>query len=148
MRQVKSCGILVFRRQPELAFLLMRHPDRLDLPKGHLRKRETEVECAFRELEEETGLSQTDVQFQEGFRFVTTYYPRYERYGGEVVEKQVVLFLAYLLQPREIRVSEHGGHEWVPWQPPHHIQRGTIDEILEAVERFFAQEAAKQTDRK
>ena len=139
MRQVKSCGFLVFRREPELAFLLMRHPDRFDLPKGHLRKGESEVECAWRELAEETGLSSADVRMQDGFRFVTTYYPRYKRFGGEVVEKQLVVFLAWLQQPREIVVSEHGGHEWLRWQPPHRIQPQTIDEVLEAAQHFFAQ---------
>jgi 8-oxo-dGTP pyrophosphatase MutT (NUDIX family) len=139
MRHKKSCGILVFRRDPELAFLLMRHPDRLDLPKGHIRKGESEQQCALRELQEETGLSSADVRLQDGFRFVTEYYPRYQRYGGEVVHKQVVIFLAWLQQPREIVVSEHGGYEWFRWQPPHQIEPKTIDALLESVQRFFAE---------
>ena len=54
MREVMSTGFLVIRRQPEVSFLLLRHPDRWDLPKGHLDPGETPAECALRELEEET----------------------------------------------------------------------------------------------
>jgi bis(5'-nucleosidyl)-tetraphosphatase len=137
MRSLKSCGVIVFRRQPELSFLLMRHPDRYDLPKGHLEEGETEEACALRELAEETGLPAEAVQLQEGFRFSTTYYPRYRRFGGEVVEKTVVLFLGWLTEDRAVTVSEHGGYEWVRWQPPHRLEPKTVDDVLAEVQRFF-----------
>ena len=56
MQQLKSCGVLVFRDEPSLSFLLMEHTQRLDLPKGHVDPGESEIECALRELEEETGI--------------------------------------------------------------------------------------------
>ena len=46
MREVMSTGFLVIRRQPEVSFLLLRHPDRWDLPKGHVDSGETPAECA------------------------------------------------------------------------------------------------------
>ena len=138
MHRVKSCGLIVFRREPELSFLLMRHPRRYDLPKGHVDGNETELECAWRELSEETGLTPDCVRLQDGFRFVITYYPRSRRFGGMQVEKEVVLFLGWLEQARDIVVTEHTGHEWVRWAPPHRIQTETIDSLLAAVERFFA----------
>src|SRR5262249_19892109 len=142
MRRLKSCGVLVFRREPELSFLLMRHPDRFDLPKGHLIEGESEVQCARRELAEETGLSGADVRLQDGFRFVTAYRPRYRRFGGEQVEKQVVIFLGWLERPREVAASEHEGYAWIRCQPPHLIQPGTVDEVLEAVWRSFEESGA------
>jgi 8-oxo-dGTP pyrophosphatase MutT (NUDIX family) len=132
MRRVKSCGFLVVRRHPTWAFLLLRHRHRFDLPKGHLESGETELACAWRELREETGLTEADVQQEEGFRFVTHFYPRYHRFGGMRVEKQVVIFLGWLEQPREVVLSEHPAYEWVPWQPPHRLQEGLIDEVLAA----------------
>src|SRR5437016_5143127 len=109
MRVLKSCGVIVFRREPELGFLLMCHPDRYDLPKGHIREGESETDCALRELHEETGLAADAVQIEPGFRFTTTYYPRYRRFNNEVVEKTVVIFLAWLQGEHAIAVSEHQG---------------------------------------
>ena len=52
-RAVKSCGFLVIRGRPIREFLLMRHDDRWDIPKGHVDEGESEMQCALRELEEE-----------------------------------------------------------------------------------------------
>ena len=144
MRQLKSCGVIVFRRRPELAFLLMQHEDRLDLPKGHMKEGESEVTCALRELAEETGLPQGAVRLEEGFRFSTTYYPRYRRFGNEVVEKTVVIFLGWLEGEHPVQVSEHAGFRWVPWRPPHAIQARTVDPLLAEVERFLAPAGAPE----
>ena len=118
MRKLKSCGVLIFRQQPELSFLLMKHPHRYDIPKGHIKKGESETECAMRELDEETGFSGADVRIEEGFEFRDTYFPKYKRFGGEKVEKTLVVFLGRLLADREVTLTEHQGHEWIPWRPP------------------------------
>lgn len=137
MNKLMSCGVLVFRRQPELSFLLLRQPHRYDLPKGHVEEGEIETSCALRELAEETGLTPEIVQLEPEFRFVTTYYPRYRRFGGQTVEKTVVIFLGWLLESRTVRVSEHVGYEWVRWPPPQRLSYGTIDGLLREVERYF-----------
>src|SRR5436305_835819 len=100
MRSVKSCGVLVYRLRPQLSVLLLQHPDRLDLPKGHLEEGEDELACALRELGEETGLTREDVEVEEGFRHASTYHPRYKRFGGGRVEKTLVIFLARLVRER------------------------------------------------
>jgi bis(5'-nucleosidyl)-tetraphosphatase len=136
----KSCGILCFRDKPDRAFLLMRHADRLDLPKGHIEPGETEIQCALREFEEETGLSRAHLTLDPDFRFETSYMTRVERDHYKPVEKSVVIFLAEItsdIQP--VIVSEHVGYVWQPWKPPHTIQAGTIDPLLRAVETFWKQ---------
>ena len=46
MREVKSCGFFVMK--PDRSFLLMKHADRYDLPKGHMEAGETEHQTAVR----------------------------------------------------------------------------------------------------
>lgn len=138
MKKLKSCGVLLFREEACRQFLLMEHPDRLDLPKGHVKKGETEVDCALRELEEETGLTAEDIELDTGFRFVTRYEPRYRRFGGKQVQKTVVIFLGWMVGDREIRPTEHRGFRWVDWDPPHGIQPETIDPLLTEVQEHFA----------
>jgi 8-oxo-dGTP pyrophosphatase MutT (NUDIX family) len=139
MRKLKSCGILVFTEHAERrSFLLMKHPDRLDLPKGHVNKGESEMDCAFRELREETGITRDQIRIEPGFRFELTYHAVYKRFAGEIVEKTVVIFLGWLTSGDvEISPSEHGGFSWFDWDPPHRIQQKTIDPLLSAVQRHF-----------
>jgi 8-oxo-dGTP pyrophosphatase MutT (NUDIX family) len=142
VRRVTSCGFLVFRRSPRVEFLLLRLPTRYDLPKGHVEAGESERECAARELAEETRLSASSLRVEEAYRFVSSYPSRSRRYGGETVEKQVVVFLCWLEGPAEVVTPEHAGHVWVPWAPPHRIERGTIDGALAAAAPFVAKGTA------
>ena len=137
LRELKSCGVLCFREKPAQAFLVMKHPHRLDMPKGHIREGETETECALRELREETGITAGSVDLDDAFRFVITYHPKYKRFGGERVEKTVVIFLAWLKADVTVEPTEHRGYEWIDWRPPHRIQSKTIDPLLAAVQRHF-----------
>ena len=139
MRHLKSCGVILFRREPELSFLLMKHLDRWDLPKGHVDAGETELQCALREMEEETGISPGAVRIDENFRFSEVYYPVYDRYPGEKIEKTLIIFLGWLDRPLPISLTEHTGHEWIPWNPPFDIQQNTINPLLAEVERHFAE---------
>jgi bis(5'-nucleosidyl)-tetraphosphatase len=135
--EVKSCGFLIVRGNPIREFLLMRHADRWDLPKGHVDPGETEMQCALRELREETGIALTDIDVLDGFRFETRYQVRGKR-DGRLYDKTLVIFLARLKRDVAIAVTEHPGFQWFPWQPPHKIQAWTIDPLLAEAERFIA----------
>jgi len=137
MKRIMSCGILLFREQPEKAFLLMRHPKRWDLPKGHVDAGETEMECALREMEEETGFSRDDVTIDDGFRFTTEYEVRYKRFDNEKRLKTLVMYLGELKGNSKLKLTEHEGYQWFRWQPPHQIQKETIDPLLAAVAKFW-----------
>jgi len=136
MATQKSCGFLILRGEPVREFLLMRHKDRWDLPKGHVDPGESELQCALRELREETGLAAADIEPIEGFRF-TLEYPVRNKRTGQLDDKTLVVFLARLAREAEINPSEHPGYQWFPWQPPHRIQQQTIDPLLEAVRQFM-----------
>ncbi|MGE0757594.1 MAG: bis(5'-nucleosyl)-tetraphosphatase [Pirellulaceae bacterium] len=130
MNEVKSCGLIVFRRQPALQFLLMRHASRWDLPKGHVDPGETDVECALRELLEETGISADRIELDPDYRYVAQYPVFDRRVPGHRALKTLVLFLGWLRGESAIRPTEHIGYEWWSWKPPHRIQEQTIDPLL------------------
>jgi bis(5'-nucleosidyl)-tetraphosphatase len=137
MPNVKSCGVLIVRGEPIREFLLMRHADRWDLPKGHVDAGETEMQCALRELREETGIAAADIELVDGFRF-TNRYPVRAKKSGQVYDKTLVVFLARLKRDVPIVVTEHEGFEWFRWNPPHAIQAWTIDPLLDALAGFLS----------
>ena len=137
MRQLKSCGVLVVRGDPIDSYLLMQHSDRLDLPKGHVDPGESEVQCALRELREETGITEDDIVLDPDFRFTTEYAVRPERFNSELCQKTTVIFLGVLMREVEIVTTEHQGYAWHSWSPPHHVQANTVDPLLSALEEFL-----------
>ena len=132
-----SCGFLIYRGDPIESFLLMEHKKRLDLPKGHVEPGESELECAYRELEEETGIKSDDIELDPDFRHTSDYVVRYKKYDRQPIPKTTVIFLARLLNPVEIDVTEHQGYQWHSWSPPHEIQAMAIDPLLAAVALYL-----------
>jgi len=134
MSELRSCGVLIYRGSPISEFLLMKHSRRWDLPKGHVDPGETEMQCALRELEEETGLQDDVIEVDPNFRFETRYLVSGARTGGEQWPKTLVVFLGRLTVDQPIVTTEHESYAWFHWDPPHHIQQQTIDPLLKAVE--------------
>lgn len=89
MDREKSCGAVVFtRRTGQPLYVVVRESSGdYSFPKGHMEGTETELQTAFREIHEETGLRPV---FSEGFRETDEYDLR-EKPG---TRKQVVYFLA------------------------------------------------------
>jgi len=141
MRQKKSCGVIVMRPKPQMSFLLMRHPNRYDLPKGHVEGDEDEWGCALRELYEETGIQASDLHLDQDFRFTVTYQTNDKKLNDEIVEKTVVIFLGWLKHKVKIKLTEHSGYKWVKWKPPHVIQKKTIDPLLVELEKYFLEDS-------
>ena len=136
MPQVKSCGVIVFKREP-LSFLLMRHKSRWDLPKGHVDPGETDIECALRELVEETGITAGDIELDKQFCFKHKYKVQDRRYPKQTCDKTLLIYLGWLLRDVEIVPTEHPGFKSFPWNPPHAIQEATIDPLLAAIAEHF-----------
>lgn len=134
--EVRSCGVLVLREKPQREFLLLRHSKRWDLPKGRLDPGEADMECALRELWEETGITKDDIRIDPDFRYTTNYAVIN---NGSTRMKSLLILLGYLTRDTPIVVTEHQGFQWFPWHPPHRIQPQTIDPLLSELARFFEQ---------
>ena len=138
VKQPISCGFLIVRGQPIDSFLLLRHPRRWDLPKGHVDEGETDLDCALRELHEETGISKDLIEVDREFIFENRYMVNQKRYGGKgLVEKKLLVFLGRLVGDVDIVLTEHDSYEWFAWNPPHKIQNLTIDPLLASVDRHL-----------
>ena len=139
--EVQSCGVFIFRENPETkqrSFLLMKHPKRWDLAKGHVDEGETEVECALRELVEETGITSDDIELDKAFRYEVFYDVKLKRFKNRPVKKSLVIFLATLTRDVEIVLTEHESYEWFDWKPPHDIQQKTINPLLNYIADYLA----------
>ena len=138
MPELRSCGVLVFRgAAADREFLLMKHPARWDLRKGHVDPGETDIECALRELEEENGMASTAIDLDPEFHFTQTYQVKTKCTGGEWRPKTLRIFLGRLTEDRPIVTTEHESYAWFPWRPPHAIQEQTIDPLLAAVAEYW-----------
>ena len=139
---VYSSGYLVFRYFDRPQFLLMRHQDRWDLPKGHLDAGETKKQAALRELEEETGLASSQIWTDPDFVFEHRYWVSLRKTPAQQALKELTVYLGFLLDQVPIRCTEHLGHQWWDWSPPHRIQAQTIDPLLEQVNEHLLRSVA------
>ena len=134
-----SVGFLLFQSKPRRSFLLLRDRERLDLPKGRIKRGEDELACAWRELEEETGIHRRHVALIERFRFETTYRPRKD------AKKTVVLYAAEVEGPHPVVCTDHDDYAWVTWRPPHdYSEFPTIHGVLTAFDQFERRVAARK----
>ena len=149
MEKVNSCGYLIYRNdtnkhgKTKLKFLLMRHANRWDLPKGHVDPGEKKKQCALRELEEETGITFGDIKVDDRFKFKEKYIVTYKRDDKVKKRKTLTIYLAELINPVDIVLTEHIGYQWIEWKPPHRIQENTIDPLLKQLASHWKKNTPK-----
>jgi 8-oxo-dGTP pyrophosphatase MutT (NUDIX family) len=115
-RQERSAGVIVFRPADDDAndnqplYLLLDYGRHWDYPKGHLEKGEDDLAAAWRELEEETGI--TDATRVGDFSHDLTYFFRGK---GGLIRKTVRFFLARTARKRVTLSHEHAGYKFLPY---------------------------------
>lgn len=130
----KSAGLVVFYQdqgQKEPLFLLLQHSNYFGLPKGHIEKKETEIETALRETEEETGLKNLTVldNFKESIHY-------FFKLKDRLYYKEVVFFLAES-NTKEVKISfEHLGYKWLTYKQA--IKTATYDNIKQVLKKAYA----------
>ena len=112
MAQVRSAGIVIFRRErSKVLFLLLHYPSgHWDFVKGKMEKGESVRQTAIREAEEETGIS--DVAFVKDFEEQI----RYEfQHNSETIRKKVVFFLGETRTSDVLLSHEHQDYVWADY---------------------------------
>jgi bis(5'-nucleosidyl)-tetraphosphatase len=111
MLNEKSCGAVVYIKNPNVKYLLLQYEaGHWDFVKGNVETGENEQQTAVRELGEETGIA--DAKFINGFKETISYF--YKRQGATVL-KEVVFFLMET-KTANIKLSfEHIGFIWLTY---------------------------------
>jgi 8-oxo-dGTP pyrophosphatase MutT (NUDIX family) len=116
VRTERSAGFVVFAQEDVAKpreFLLLDYGRHWDYPKGHVESAEDDLAAAYRELREETGLTELQVERIHGFEHEIAYTFRSNRFGQ--VRKTVRYFLARTAT-RQIQISdEHQSFIFLPF---------------------------------
>ncbi len=132
MLHEKSCGAVVFHKNDEVKYLLLRYEaGHWDFVKGNVEINESEIDTVLRELKEETGIIAT--QTLDGFRERIQYFYRRQ---GETIQKEVVF---YILQANTEKVElsfEHVGFAWLDYQ--HALEKLTFKNAKNVLQKAHA----------
>ena len=99
-------------------FLLLKHKGRIknwDLPKGHLKKKESFEECALREVHEETGIQKDKLKLQAKLQHKNIYTKKRQIIRKKTKVIHVFLFQA-LTDKIKIDKAELVDYKWVKFE--------------------------------
>jgi 8-oxo-dGTP pyrophosphatase MutT (NUDIX family) len=136
LKQEKSAGIIVFRKEGnQLSYLLLHYDSgHWDFPKGHIEKDEDDIKAAKRELEEETGIK--EIKIIEGFREIISYY--FKDKNNNLIHKYVMFFIAETSEKKVKLSFEHKGFIWLPFKNAHErVTYKNAEELLKKADRFL-----------
>jgi len=148
----RSAGIIIYRDTPEgRRYLLLRASrgestlasgknvkEFWDFPKGLLEKRESGIEAARREAEEEAGLG--DIEIIQGFKQTVQYFTFRT---GKSVPKYVAMFLGRVAS-RAVTLSwEHDQYSWLGYEDARsRLAIPKMKDALKAAEGFLQKKSA------
>lgn len=107
-----SAGAVIFRRNGEIKYLLLRYESgHWDFPRGAIELGEKEEDTVVREAKEETGIS--DLVFFPNFREKIFWFYKKE---GRTIYKEAIFYLAET-KMEEVKLSdEHIDFKWLPYE--------------------------------
>lgn len=138
----RSAGAIIFYMSSEnmREYLLLHYPSgHWDFPKGNIEPGETPLITAYREVEEETGLSRDKLILIDNFKKEISYYFTSH---GTLVYKTVIFFLMRSLS-KDVKISwEHKGYKWLSYpeaikQATYKTAKNLIREAEEYVRRLI-----------
>ena len=142
-KEIASGGVVYFLNEENLAkFLLLKHKGgkkHWDLPKGHLKRKETLKDCAIREVLEETGIPKDKLIFIKGLKHKNIYSKK--RKFGRKYKKIVHLYLFQALTEKTKLSKEHIDYKWVKFEKLEKkltFPQTTLPAFVEALEEIKA----------
>lgn len=117
----KSAGGIVYRKRGKyievllLAWKNARGDTEYVLPKGHIEPDETAQETAIREIAEETGLPEKDLQVIKFMNTINYSFVANHMEGSPMIHKEVSLFLVKYTgtpEPRPRKEERFVGYKW------------------------------------
>ena len=113
-----------------------------NFPKGRMEIGESILETAFRETQEETGITASDIRLEKEFRSSDRYTFRVEK--GRIIYKEVIFFLGYV-KDMPIHISdEHKDFGWFEYEEAikHLLYKNSQKLVHEAhlflIKKYFA----------
>ncbi len=140
----KSCGAVVFMKNAEVNYLLLRYEaGHWDFVKGNVEPNESEKDTVIRELKEETSI--VDAQFIDGFRKKISYFYRRQ---GNTIHKEVIFFLIEAHTEKVELSYEHVGYDWVDYsRAMEKLTFKNARDVLQNAHEFLKKEGIiKQSD--
>ncbi|HEV2917010.1 MAG TPA: NUDIX domain-containing protein [Candidatus Babeliales bacterium] len=139
MKQVYAAGIIVYRvTEMGNVYLLIRysHAGHWDFPKGKIEEGETDQQAASRELYEETGIA--DVQLDATFFEHIEY--EFMMFDGSLAHKQVNYFLGRTHQEHVRLSDEHNSFIWLGYEAAYtRLTHVSAKKLLEKAQGHTAQ---------
>ncbi|MFH0749253.1 MAG: NUDIX domain-containing protein [Candidatus Bathyarchaeota archaeon] len=136
-----SAGAVIFSRTGDnrRLYLLLHYlfkGDYWDFPRGNLEPGECSLDAAKREIEEETGLIDSDLKFISGFQEVVQWVYRWE---GNRRLKKVTYFLAESKKVEVQLSAEHVEYKWVFFEEgiQHQLTFENAKRVLKKADAFL-----------
>ena len=141
----RTAGAVIFHRDKagKIEYLILRHKNYWNFPKGGVESGETDLEAARREIKEETGLD--GVSFMSNFKATRNIFYRGGKHSrkveqrGRLVYRRSIIFLAQSKTKRVKISSEHRGYAWLGFEKAkHHLAiLGANHKVLIRADKFL-----------
>lgn len=102
------------------------------LPKGHLNRKESAFHCALRETEEETGITQDEIQVEALEPTDTSYRLNQKTKKVQDGIKRVRIYFGFLKDKPEVKLSkEHTHFKWASLKTCQELLRAELAAVVE-----------------